>query len=246
MENALKVDGPRVLFILPAFNEVGSVARVVNNLRQYLPDAGIVVIDDGSTDGTSQAVPSHAVCLRLPFNLGIGGAVQTGYRYAHLHGYDIAVQVDADGQHPADQVQRLLTAMREENADLVIGTRFFPGGDYRQSTSRMAGIVILRNLIRVLTGIRVSDCTSGFRAANRRVIEAFAHWYPEDYPEPEVSLLVIRHGFKLIETPVHMDQRTTGTTSISTFQGVLYVVKVSAALILDMVRTPWPRRKVTA
>lgn len=239
------VDELRVLFILPAFNEVGSVARVVDNLRANMPRAGIVVIDDGSTDGTAGAVPGHAVCLRLPFNLGIGGAVQTGYRYAFQNGYDIAIQVDADGQHPADQVPLLLETMKRENADLVIGTRFYPGGTYRQSPSRMTGIVILRNLIRVLTGVRVSDCTSGFRAANRRVIEAFAHWYPEDYPEPEVSLLVIRHGFKLVEQPVHMDQRTTGTTSISTFAGVLYVIKVGAALLLDMVRSPWPIRRAT-
>ncbi len=246
MNIGLNASQPRVLFILPAFNEVDSVARVVNNLRNHLPDAGIVVIDDGSTDGTAAAVPSHAVCLRLPFNLGIGGAVQTGYRYAHLNGYDIAIQVDADGQHPADQVQRLLQTMRDENADLVVGTRFFPGGDYQQSASRMTGIVILRNLIKLLTGVRVSDCTSGFRAANKRVIEAFATWYPEDYPEPEVALLVIRHGFKLVEAPVHMDQRTTGTTSISMFTGILYVIKVGAALILDMIRSPWPKRRATA
>lgn len=230
--------------IVPAYNEADSIARVCDALREHLPDFDVLVIDDGSKDATLRRVPPSAKVVSLPFNLGIGGAMQTGYRYAALHGYEIAVQVDADGQHPAHVVPKLIEAMRATGADMVIGSRFVEGGSYEQTHSRMAGILFLGGLIRLLSGKRITDCTSGFRVVNQRVIRAFAHWYPEDYPEPEVVLLLLRSGMTIHETPTAMEQRTTGQTSIPFFRGIFYVVKVSTCLLLDMTRHPWPKGKV--
>jgi glycosyltransferase involved in cell wall biosynthesis len=179
--------------------------------------------------------------VALPFNLGIGGAMQTGYRYADLHGYELAVQVDGDGQHRPGDVCRLIEHLRTTDVDLVVGSRFLePSRQYRQTLVRQIGSWFLRFLIRMLTGLHITDCTSGFRAANRRVIRAFAHWYPEDYPEPEVILLLHRAGFKVDELAVRMRQRRTGKSSIGLVSGVFYVLKVTACLLLDLVRRPWP------
>jgi hypothetical protein len=231
--------GPHCLAIVPAYNEEASIAAVVADLAAHAPGVDILVIDDGSADATAARVPAPARCIRLPFNLGIGAAMQTGYRFAALHGYDLAVQVDGDGQHPADQVGRLLVALGG-GADMVIGSRFLSADAYRPSAARSAGIVLLRGLLRVLTGQRITDCTSGFRAVNRRVIQAFAHWYPDDYPEPEVVLLLHRAGFRVDECAIEMRPRLSGKTSIPLILGLFYVVKVSVALILDLVRNPWP------
>jgi len=235
---------PRHLVIMPAYNESDSVGRVVAELKKNLPDFDVLVVDDGSTDDTLRKIPREAAVVSLPFNLGIGGAMQTGYRYAALHGYDYAIQVDADGQHPPDQVARLVAHLKSSGADIVIGSRFLVAGSYDQTTARMVGIHILGQLIRLLTGRRVTDCTSGFRAVNRRVIHAYAHWYPDDYPEPEVVLLLIRAGYRVEELPTVMHQRTTGQTSIPLMRGLFYVVKVAVCLVLDMMRDPWPKRKV--
>lgn len=233
-------DTVRVLAIVPAYNEAGSIASVVHDLKTHMPHCEVVVIDDGSTDATSFHVPREATLIRLPFNLGIGGAMQTGYRYAQLHGFDVAVQVDADGQHPPAQARKVVQAMLDANVDMAIGSRFKGEGDYQQSTSRMAGIRVLRGLLKILTGQTFTDCTSGLRASNHRVISAFASWYPDDYPEPEVVLLLHKSGFKLIDVPVTMAQRTTGVSSISMWRGVFYVIKVSVSLLIDTIRQPWP------
>ncbi len=241
-------DPGKCLIIIPAYNESASIAQVVNDLRTHLPHADILVIDDGSTDNTHKAVPSHTPILRLPFNLGIGGAMQAGYRYASIHNYDIALQIDGDGQHPADQAHKLITKLTESNADLIIGSRFLPNDNdndpnYTPPATRAAGIGVIRTLVRLLTGLHITDCTSGFRACNRDVIKAFAHWYPEDYPEPEVILLLHRAGFNIHETPVTMRPRTTGQTSIPFLKGVFYILKVTFALLLDLSRSPWPNKK---
>jgi len=230
----------RRLIIVPCYNEAGSIAMLIDHLHKRLPGFDIVVIDDGSTDDSAAQVPATATLIRLPFNLGIGGAMQTGYRYAAAHGYDVAVQVDGDGQHRPIDVRRLLDRMAESRADMVIGSRFLGGKRYRQTAARAAGAGVLKSLIRLLTGLTVTDCTSGFRAANRRVIQAFAHWYPDDYPEPEVVLLLHRAGFAIAETPVRMKRREAGVSSIRLFSGIFYVVKVSTALVLDLARDPWP------
>jgi hypothetical protein len=239
--------GQRYLAIVPVFNERGSVGKVIERLRRALPDVDVLVIDDGSTDDTLRQIPAGVTVVSLPFNLGIGGAMQTGYRYAALHGYDVAVQVDGDGQHRPSEVRRLIEHVAAGHAELVVGSRFLeatPYTTYRQTPVRRAGAWMLRGSIKLLTGLTITDCTSGFRAANRRVIRAFAHWYPEDYPEPEVILLLHRAGYKVGELHVKMRQRRTGQSSIGVLAGVFYVLKVTTCLMLDTVRAPWPHEKI--
>jgi len=207
----------------------------------------VLIVDDGSTDDTSLQVPPQAKVVKLPFNLGIGGAMQTGYRYADIHGYDLAVQVDGDGQHRASEVRKLLEHLLATNADMIVGSRFLEtAGAYRQTVGRAVGGWILSSLIKILTGMHITDCTSGFRAVNRDVIQAFAHWYPEDYPEPEVILLLHRSGFTIDEMPVLMRRRRNGISSISAIKGVYYIIKVSACLVLDMLRDPWPQPQMVS
>lgn len=239
-------DAPRCLIIIPAFNERESVRKLVLRLRRLLPAYDVLVIDDGSTDDTVRQVPHETAVVSLPFNLGIGGAMQTGYRYAALHKYDIAVQVDGDGQHRPSEVRRLVEELARTGADMVVGSRFLKPTSFRQSLPRMSGIRILSGWIRILCGLKITDCTSGFRAANRSVIRAFAHWYPEDYPEPEVALLLHRSGFKVVETSARMRRRMYGKSSISLLHGLFYVLKVGVCLLLDMIRQPWPHGKVMA
>ena len=242
---ARAADGLRRLVIIPVFNERGAVTRLLTRLRRTLPEFDLLVIDDGSTDDTLRCIPSGVTVVSLPFNLGIGGAMQTGYKYAALHGYDLAVQVDGDGQHRPSEVRRLVRTLLTEDADLVVGSRFMEQGQYRQTLARRTGAWILGGLLRMMTGQAVTDCTSGFRAANRRVIRAFAHWYPEDYPEPEVILLLHRAGYRILELPVRMRQRREGRSSIGIISGLYYVMKVTACLLLDQVRAPWPLGKVS-
>jgi glycosyltransferase involved in cell wall biosynthesis len=188
-------------------------------------------------------VPSGVPVVSLPFNLGIGGAMQTGYRYAALHGYEVAVQVDGDGQHRPAEVRKLVEHLVEGDADLIVGSRFLMASKYRQSVVRKFGAWMLQMLIHTLAGQPMTDCTSGFRAANRQVIRAFAHWYPEDYPEPEVILLLKRAGFRIAEIPVKMRHRRSGRSSIGLLTGLFYVLKVTICLVLDLAREPWPRGK---
>ncbi|MCC7350862.1 MAG: glycosyltransferase family 2 protein [Phycisphaerales bacterium] len=244
---ALPSDGSvRCLVIVPVFNERDSVGKLVHRLRRSLPKfCDVLVIDDGSTDDTVRQVPAGTRVVPLPFNLGIGGAMQTGYRYAALNNYDLAVQVDGDGQHRPGDVCRLIEHLWSCDVDMVVGSRFLePVKFYHQTAIRKAGSWFLRALIRGLTGLNITDCTSGFRAANRRVIEAFAHWYPEDYPEPEVIVLLHRAGFKIDELAVRMRHRRTGQSSIRLINGVFYVLKVTTCLLLDLVRQPWPMGKI--
>ncbi|MAX26379.1 MAG: glycosyl transferase family 2 [Phycisphaeraceae bacterium] len=233
----------RCLVIVPAYNESGSIAKVVNGLNEHLPEVDVVVIDDGSVDRTHQHVPASATVIRLPFNLGIGGAMQTGYRYADQFRYDVAVQVDGDGQHPPAEVARLIEHLLSHDFDMVVGSRFKDTIAYRQSKSRMLGIHCLQLWIHLLTGRRFTDCTSGFRACNRHVIDCYAHWYPTDYPEPEVLVLLTNHRMRIEELQVHMEQRESGQTSIPLHRGLFYVAKVAVAVMLDKMRDPWPHRK---
>lgn len=237
-------DEPRCLVIVPVYNERDSIGRLIRHLHRSLPGFDVVVIDDGSTDDTAHQVPPGTAVVSLPFNLGIGGAMQSGYRYAAMHGYDIAVQCDGDGQHRPSEIIRLVGLLRQGEADLVVGSRFLGARTYRQTVVRTLGSAVLRGIIRLLTGLNITDCTSGFRAGNRKVIHAFAHWYPEDYPEPEVILLLHRAGFRIQELPVRMRQRRTGSSSIGLLKGVFYVIKVTTCLLLDMIREPWPVAKI--
>lgn len=238
---------PRCLIIVPAYNEAGAIGRLIGRLQRTLPEMDVLVVDDGSTDHTRREAREASARVRtisLPFNVGIGGAMQTGYRYAEEHGYDIAIQVDGDGQHRPCEVRKLVNWVAMGQADLAVGSRFLRGQEYRQELPRAIGAWVLRMLLRSLIGRDVSDCTSGFRAANRSVIRAFAHWYPEDYPEPEVILLLHRAGYRILETPVSMRKRRNGSSSISGLMGVFYVMKVTFCLLLDLARQPWDNGKV--
>ena len=223
--------------IVPAFNEQESVTLVIEEIRAFDPDFDIVVVDDGSTDATSAAAARlGAHVVRLPFNLGIGGAVQTGFRYAFENGFAIAVRVDGDGQHDPAQLGALLAPVLADEADIVVGSRFATDGGYRSSRSRRVGITILAKTLSVIVSRRVTDPTSGFQALNRRAIALFAADYPHDYPEVEAALMVHKHQLRMTEVPVQMRERSAGRSSIGALASVYYMVKVLLALFVGLFR----------
>jgi hypothetical protein len=230
----------RILAVVPAYNEEAAIAGVVAGIRAVVPAADVVVVDDASTDATAAAAASAgAVVLRLPYNLGIGGAVQTGFRYARDRGYETAVRLDGDGQHDPAELPRLLAALEAEAVDIVTGSRFVDGsGDYRPPLARRIGITWFAWLVSRLTRRRVTDTTSGFQALNRRGIELFAEDYPSDYPEVEASLLVARRRLRLAEVQVRMLEREHGRSSITFVRSVYYMLKVTLALLVAMARKP--------
>jgi hypothetical protein len=239
-EGALRRDSNRYLAIVPAHNEAGAIAATVAEIRQWAPEFDVLVVDDGSVDDTARRAASPGVCvLRLPYNLGIGGAVQTGYIYARDHDYDVAVQVDGDGQHDASEIPILLDALLADPAvHMVTGSRFLErgnGGDL-STPSRRAGNRVLASLLSLMTRQRVTDATSGFRIADRRAIELFAENYPHDYPEVEAILLMHAHRLSRIEVPARMRPRTTGVSTISAGKPVYYMAKVILALVVGFLR----------
>jgi len=232
------LDELRRIAIVPALNEELTVPRVIDELRAF--DAGlvIVVVDDGSADRTAEAAAAKgAVVIRLPFNLGIGGAVQTGFRFAFEHDFDVAVRVDGDGQHDPAQLTRILQPVLRGEADIVVGSRFAAGeGGYRSSRSRRVGIRLLAWVVSRIAGQRVTDTTSGFQALNRRGIALFARDYPHDYPEVEATVMVFRHRLRLQEVPVSMRERGGGSSSITALRSIYYMVKVLLALFVGLFR----------
>jgi glycosyltransferase involved in cell wall biosynthesis len=229
----------RVAAIVPAYNEARNLPRLAERLRAHAPACDVCVVDDGSTDGTAEVAASLGLTvLRLPVNLGIGGAVQAGYLWAHARGYDVAVQVDGDGQHDPAFLASLVEPVADGRADLVIGSRFLSEGGFRSTAVRRAGIRYLSWFLRARCGVRVTDPTSGFRAAGRRAIELFARYYPSDYPEPEAVALARRAGLRLEERPVRMAERAHGRSSIGALRTVYYLVKVSLALVVLPPRSP--------
>jgi len=222
----MKFEG-KVLVIVPAYNEEKSVEKVILEARRYLGRADILLVDDGSTDLTSErAKACGAMVLDLPFNLGIGGAMQAGYKYAYEKGYDIAIQVDADGQHDPKEIPKLLSALTEKKANMVIGSRFLGDSEFKSSMMRRIGISIFSHVISIIVGQKITDPTSGFRAANRKAIQLFALDYPQDYPEPEVVILLHQCRLKMAEVPVGMSGRYAGESSITKIMSVYYMVKV--------------------
>jgi glycosyltransferase involved in cell wall biosynthesis len=226
------------LAVIPAYNESATIADVIKALHEHAPSFDAVVVDDGSTDGTAVlAVDAGATVIKLPFNVGIGGAVQTGFVYAREHGYDFLAQVDGDGQHDSIELERLIATMETEAVDVVCGSRFLgEERHYRAPISRRTGIRIFSFLLSRMVGMKVSDPTSGFRLYNRRAIELFARHYPHDYPEVEAVLILHRNRLRMREVPVKMHLRGGGISSINAARSVYYMVKVMLALFVGLGR----------
>ncbi len=223
--------------VVPAYNEAGSIASIIAEIREADPEFEVVVVDDGSTDGTAAiAHAAGAYVVSLPYNLGIGAAVQTGLQYACEMGFDIAVQIDGDGQHDPRELALLLEPVLSGQADIAVGSRFAGERRYRAPLGRRLGIALFAGAVSLIVRQRVTDTTSGFRAMNRRGINLFASDYPHDYPEVEATVLVFRHRLRMVEVPVAMRQRETGRSSITAFRSLYYMSKVSLALFVGLLR----------
>ncbi len=225
------------IVIIPAYNESASIVNTVKDIKENAPDFDYVVINDRSKDNTyNVCVENNINVVNLPLNLGIGGAVQTGYWYAFENGYDIAVQFDGDGQHDAKYLDTMAESLAENNADMVIGSRFIEKKGFQSSSTRRFGIKYFSALIKLLTGKRITDPTSGYRMCNRRVIEMFANSYPKDYPEPETTTSILRKKMNVVEIPVVMRAREEGVSSISPKKSIYYMFKVTLAIIIERTR----------
>lgn len=228
---------PRTLFIVPAHDERQALSGVIADLREHCSACDIVVVNDGSTDGTGDVARAlGARVLDLPCNLGIGAAVQTGLLFARQQGYDVAVQFDGDGQHRADQVALLLAPLLAGEADVVIGSRFLEKSDYRPPLMRRIGIAVFRWVNSLVLKRKITDSTSGFRSYNAAAIGFLAREYPHDYPEPESVVTLVRHGFSVREVPVAMRTRQGGRSSITLWRSIYYMVKVVIAIVVGVTR----------
>ncbi len=231
------IAGRRVLIIVPAWNEADSIGAVVREIRQVLPGADVLVVDDGGTDDTSRiAKDAGAIVTRLPYNLGVGGAMRLGYRYARDAGYDAAVQIDADGQHDPRYVPKLLDGLAD--ASLVIGARFAGEGKYQCGRLRQVSMRLLSCALSSMAGCKLSDTTSGFRACDRALIEFFAEWYPVDYLGDTVETLVrvIRLGYRVSQVPTAMRPRAGGVPSKSPAKALVYLGRALFTLLLAVGR----------
>jgi glycosyltransferase involved in cell wall biosynthesis len=227
----------KILVIVPAYNEEESLPGVISDLRRHVPGAAVVVVNDGSVDRTPQIARALGVTvLDLPVNLGIGGAVQAGYLYAAKHDYDVAVQFDGDGQHRAEEIEKLLRPLAAGEADLVIGSRFVQPGDYQAPFFRRIGMCIFSFTLSRILDSPVTDTTSGFRAVNKKAAGFFSRSYPEDYPEVEALVLAHKQGLRIAEVPVSMRGRTGGQTSITALRSAYYMVKVLLAVFIDLLK----------
>ncbi len=228
----------KTLIIIPAYNEERTNAGVVQRININVPEANILVVNDGSKDNTSlEASNAGADVISLPYNLGIGGAMQTGYLYARNNGYDIAVQVDADGQHDPFYINNLLEPLKNNMADVVVGSRYISKTNYRSSLIRRAGMVFFSILVSFLTNQKFKDTTSGFRAVNKKVIAYFADYYPTDYPEVDVLVKLKKKKFTIVELPVQMQERQGGKSSITALRSVYYMIKVSLSLLIGSLKS---------
>jgi glycosyltransferase involved in cell wall biosynthesis len=227
----------RALAIIPAFNEAEAIGKVVDEVLAFDPDLDVLVVDDASHDGTRERARQHgARVVRLPFNLGIGGAVQAGFRYAAVKGYDVVVRVDGDGQHDPAELGPLMAVVLSGRADICVGSRFAEGEGYRSSATRRIGIRVLASTVSLLTRQRVTDTTSGFQVLNRKAILLFAQDYPHDYPEVEAVLLMHAHQLTSVEVPVKMRERAGGVSSINSTRSVYYMIKVLLAVFVGLFR----------
>lgn len=223
----------KILVIIPAYNEEENIVNTVTALKEKCPDVDYIIINDCSTDRTEKICEKNGFnYISLPINLGIGGGIQTGYRYAYKNGYDVAVQFDGDGQHNAEYIHDLVKPIGEGKADMVIGSRFIEKKGFQTSSMRRAGIGILGFVLRICGGGKITDATSGFRATSREVTGFFSSNYAQDYPEPESIIAASTSGFRIKEVPVVMNDRTAGVSSISPFKSVYYMIKVTLAILI--------------
>jgi len=231
----------RIAVIVPAYNEEKAIAKVVADINAIAKEqqlsVTVVVVNDCSKDSTSEIISIlNCVALDLPVNLGIGGAVQTGFKYAFENGYDFAVQVDGDGQHPASEIPKLVKAAIDNYADVVIGSRFIEKEGFQSSAMRRFGINYFKRLNKMLVGVTVADSTSGLRLLNKKVLALVSDYYPDEYPEPEAIILYSLNNFKIMEVPVTMRERQGGVSSIGLVSSVYYMFKVSLAIFYTFIR----------
>jgi len=222
----------KILIIVPAYNEAKTIKGVVSQINNNIPEADILVINDCSNDETETILKQENInYINLILNLGIGGAMQTGYIYALKNGYDIAVQIDGDGQHDPYNIKEILKPIQQNSADMVIGSRYVEKTSYKTPIFRKIGIMYFKNLINLITNKKINDTTSGYRAVNKDVIKLFANDYPKDYPEVEVLVKLNKKGFRVLEVPVEMRERKAGFSSITPIKSVHYMIKVTFNLM---------------
>ena len=225
------------LIIIPAYNESANIEKTVRDIVENANDFDYVIINDCSTDNTREICEKNGFnIVNLPINLGIGGAVQTGYQYAEEYGYDLAVQVDGDGQHDPQFLRQMSEYMESHNADMVIGSRFIECEGFQSSFLRRVGIIYFTKLIKLCTGKKITDPTSGLRMVGRNIIQLFAESYPKDYPEPESVVAALRKGYVVDEIPVVMRERQGGESSITMKKSVYYMIKVTIAILMEVMR----------
>lgn len=225
------------LVIIPAYNEAGNIEKTIRDIMEHAKEFDYVIINDCSTDNTLDICRQNEFhVVNLPVNLGIGGGVQTGYLYAFRNGYDIAVQIDGDGQHNASYLNEMAEKLEQENLDMLIGSRYITKEGFQSSELRRVGIRYFTSLIKLVTGKKITDPTSGMRMVNRRTLAMFAKEYPKDYPEPESVTTLLKRGMKVEEIPVIMNERGSGISSISMKKSVYYMVKVTLAVLIAAIR----------
>jgi glycosyltransferase involved in cell wall biosynthesis len=231
---------PNILIIIPAFNESENILKLLESINTSIRNQmnlDVLVVNDCSIDNTSHICKRNGFnVIDLPCNLGIGGAVQTGYKYAQKNNYDIAIQVDGDGQHDPEYIHALIKPILQKKADMVIGSRYINKEGFQSTFLRRIGINYFSKLISILSNQKVTDPTSGFRASNKKVIELFSKRYPIDYPEPESIVFLKRKGLNIVELPVKMNERRGGISSINIYRSIYYVIKVSMAILIDKLR----------
>ncbi len=227
----------KILVVVPAYNEAGSIRGVIEDLRNNFPEGEVLVVNDGSSDSTGALARGFgANVIDMPYNVGIGGVMQTGFIHALREGFEAAIQFDGDGQHRADEISKILRPWQIEGADLVVGSRFLSEEGFTSSVQRRIGAKILSFVVTALIRKKITDTTSGFRLYSRKAIEFFADYYPEDYPEVEALILAHKKGFRIKEVAARLDPRATGKSSITTTRAVYYMVKVLLAILVDLLK----------
>lgn len=230
----------KILVIVPAFNEAQNIENVVEELKTLSEKVDYIIINDCSTDETREILVKNEInFIDLPINLGIGGCVQTGFRYAYENSYEIAVQFDGDGQHNAAYIERLIKPIEDNEANVVVGSRFLERGGFQSSSARRFGIRTISGIIKILSGVKVYDVTSGMRAYDRHMIEYLAKNYEDDYPEPDALLAAALMKMKIKEISVQMRERMGGKSSINLKRSIYYMVKVCSSLVLMKLMSTW-------